>query len=32
MQLLITSGLGSNTQKLPRFNNVPEIMVVNLKK
>lgn len=32
MQLLITSGLGSNKQKLPRFNNVPEIMVVNLKK
>lgn len=31
MKLLITSGLGSNAQKLPRFNNVPEVMVVNLK-
>lgn len=30
MKLLITSGLGSNDQKLPRFNNVPEVMVVNL--
>lgn len=32
MKILITSGLGSNKQKLPRFNNVPEIMVVNLSK
>ena len=31
IKLLITSGLGSNDQKLPRFNNVPEVMVVNLK-
>lgn len=30
MKILITSGLGSHTQKLPRFNNVPEVMVVNL--
>ena len=30
MKILITSGLGSNKQKLPRFNNVPEVMVVNL--
>ncbi len=30
MKLLITSGLGSNKQKLPRFNNVPEVMVVDL--
>ena len=30
MKLLITSGLGSNEQKLPRFNNVPEVMVVDL--
>lgn len=30
MKLLITSGLGSNKQKLPRFNNIPEVMVVNL--
>lgn len=30
LNIIITSGLGSHTQKLPRFNNVPEIMVVNL--
>lgn len=30
IKILITSGLGSNKQKLPRFNNVPEVMVVNL--
>ena len=30
MKILISSGLGSNKQKLPRFNNVPEVMVVNL--
>lgn len=28
--MAITSGLGSNNQKLPRFNNPPEIMVLNL--
>lgn len=32
MKILISSGLGSNKQKLPRFNNVPEVMVVNLSK
>lgn len=30
MKIAITSGLGSNPQKLPRFNNVPEIMVINI--
>ena len=29
IKILITSGLGSGKQKIPRFNNVPE--VVNLK-
>ena len=32
MNILISSGLGSNKQKLPRFNNVPEVMLVNLSK
>lgn len=32
IKILITSGLGSNKQKLPRFNNIPEVMVVNLSK
>ena len=32
MKILISSGLGSNKQKLPRFNNVPEVMLVNLSK
>ncbi len=30
MKIAITSGLGSHKQKLPRFNNCPEIMVINL--
>ena len=30
MKIAITSGLGSNPKKLPRFNNVPEIMVINI--
>lgn len=30
MQLFITSGLGSHKQKLPRFNNPPEIAVVRI--
>lgn len=30
LNLLITSGLGSNVQKVPRFNNPPEIVVLNL--
>lgn len=29
LHILITSGLGSNVQKVPRFNNPPEIMVVD---
>lgn len=29
-QIFITSGLGSNKQKLPRFNNPPEIAVLNI--
>ena len=29
MKMIITSGLGADKQKLPRFNNVPEI--VNIK-
>lgn len=29
-QMFITSGLGSDTQKLPRFNNPPEIAVLNI--
>ena len=29
-QMFITSGLGSNKQKLPRFNNPPEIAVLNI--
>lgn len=32
MQLFITSGLGSYGQKLPRFNNLPEIAVVTVGK
>lgn len=32
MKILVSSGLGSNKQKLPRFNNIPEVMVVNLSK
>ena len=28
--LIITHGLGSNPKILPRFNNPPEIVVVNL--
>ena len=31
MQMFITSGLGSDRQKLPRFNNPPEIAVVTVK-
>lgn len=30
IKIAITSGLGSNLKKLPRFNNVPEIMVINI--
>ena len=30
LNLLITSGLGSNAQKVPRFNNPPEIVVLDL--
>ena len=30
MNIFITSGLGSHTQLLPRFNNPPEIAVINL--
>ena len=30
IKIAITSGLGSNPKKLPRFNNVPEIMVINI--
>ena len=30
IQLLITSGLGSHKETLPRFNNPPEIMVVDI--
>lgn len=30
LNLLITSGLGSNVQKVPRFNNPPEIVSLNL--
>ena len=30
-QMFITSGLGSNKQKLPRFNNPPEIAVLDIK-
>lgn len=29
-QMFITSGLGSDTQKFPRFNNPPEIVVLNI--
>ena len=29
-KILISSCLGSHKKKLPRFNNVPEVMVVNL--
>lgn len=32
MKIIISSGLGSNKQKLLRFNNRPEVMVVNLYK
>ena len=31
MQMFITSGLGSDRQKLPRFNNPPEIAVVTVR-
>lgn len=31
LQIFITSGLGSNHQKLPRFHNLPEIAVVTIK-
>lgn len=31
MQLFETSGLGSDRQKLPRFNNPPEIAVLCIK-
>lgn len=30
LNLLITSGLGSNAQKVPRLNNPPEIVSLNL--
>lgn len=30
--MIITRGLGSNKEKLPRFNNIPEIVVIDLKK
>ena len=30
--MIITRGLGSDKEKLPRFNNTPEIVVINLKK
>lgn len=30
MAIFVTSGLGSNSQKLPRFNNPPEIAVIHL--
>ena len=32
MNIFITAGLGSHTQLLPRFNNPPEIAVLNIKK
>ena len=31
MQMFITSGLGSDRQKLPRFNNPPELAVVTVR-
>lgn len=31
MSLLVTSGLGSHKQALPRFNNPPEVVVVTIK-
>lgn len=30
--MIITRGLGSDKEKLPRFNNIPEIVVIDLKK
>ena len=30
--MIVTRGLGSDKEKLPRFNNIPEIVVINLKK
>ena len=30
-QMFVTSGLGSNRQKLPRFNNLPEIAVLEIR-
>lgn len=30
--MIITRGLGSDKEKLPRFHNIPEILVINLKK
>lgn len=31
IHIIITSGLGTSKKKVPRFNNVPEIMVLDLK-
>ena len=30
MKIAITSGLSSNRKKLPRFNNRPEVMIINI--
>ena len=30
-QMFVTSGLGSNRQKLPRFNNPPEVAVLTIR-
>ncbi|MEG2740408.1 metallophosphoesterase [Clostridium sp.] len=30
MKMIITSGLGANKEKLPRFNNVPEVVNLNI--
>lgn len=30
--MIITRGLGSDKEKLPRFHNIPEIVVIRLEK